>query len=164
MVLQFQFCSIDQHNYISCISLAEFPLRRKIEMENSNNTDRKLDGYDKNYCAYFDRFLFGEHNNYWKIVCSSEDQHGAVNFPKYTFSIMDTTVFLTSQITNTGVIFHSSLYFLPYIQSLIKFHYNEREAKRKKDNSCNKIKNDMLFPFFFVFIYFPNFLQRQRLL
>lgn len=64
MVLQFQFCSIDQYNYILCIFLVEFFLRRKLEMENSNNIDRKLDGYDKNYCVYFDSFLFGEYNNY----------------------------------------------------------------------------------------------------
>lgn len=32
--------------------LSEFTLRRKIEMENSNNTDKKSDRYDKNYGVF----------------------------------------------------------------------------------------------------------------
>lgn len=41
--------------------------------------------------VYLGNFLFGGHNNYYKIVCSSEDQLGRINFTKYTFSIIDTT-------------------------------------------------------------------------
>ena len=55
--------------------------------------------------VYFGNFLFGGHNNYYKIVCSSEDQLGTINFTKYTFSIIDTTLFLTPQVTNISVIF-----------------------------------------------------------
>lgn len=55
--------------------------------------------------VYLGNFLFGGHNSYYKIVCSSEDQLGRINFTKYTFSIIDTTAFLTSQVTSISVIF-----------------------------------------------------------